>query len=141
MTLQSLMQEEALKFLLNQQRGVLAYIGSDGDLYQFPVDFYFDGEYIWAHMLEGDATRALRANPQCSLFTENVQDSYHWCNALARGEYIEITDERHRERVLAELFHRFPQLTSVESEMSEGLYQCVVYSIKVGHITGRKEEW
>ncbi|MDX2042318.1 MAG: pyridoxamine 5'-phosphate oxidase family protein [Acidobacteriota bacterium] len=140
MTFGKLSTEDALKLLGNNKLGRLGCI-ADGEPYVVPINFFFDGEYLYVHSLAGKKINALRANPRICLQVDEIEDSYHWRSVIVYGNYEEVTDEHLREHMLAELFRRMPHLTPVESKMSKGISQAIVFRFKPDSITGVGESW
>jgi len=113
----------------------------DGEPYVVPINFLFDGEHIYIHSLPGRKIKALRNNPRACLQVDEIVDSYNWRSVIAYGNYEEITDADEREHVLANLFQHLPHLTPVESKMTEGVSQTIVFRLRVQKITGVYEKW
>ena len=140
MMIGKLTNEEALKILSDGKLGRLGCI-ADGEPYVVPINYFFDGKDIYVHSLAGKKINALRINPRACLQVDEIQDAYHWRSAIAYGNYEEIIDEQEREHVLAELFQHMPHLTPVESKMSKGLSQAVVFRLKLDAVTAVGESW
>jgi nitroimidazol reductase NimA-like FMN-containing flavoprotein (pyridoxamine 5'-phosphate oxidase superfamily) len=124
------------------REGTLGRLGcvADGAPYVVLVNYFFDGKDIYIHSLPGKKIDALRAYNRACLQVDEIEDAYHWRSAIAYGTYEEISDEKSRERHLRELFKRLPNMTPVESLMTNGLKQIIVFRIKVEEITGMGEE-
>lgn len=140
MNIGKLPEKEAAEVLLGQSMGRLGCI-AEGEPYVVPVHYFFDGENIYLHSLPGRKIDALRINGRACLQTDDIHDSYQWRSAIAYGNYEEITDPHLRERTLAELFRRLPHLTPVESKMSSGSNEVIVFRLRVDRITGVGESW
>jgi uncharacterized protein len=140
MTIDKLTSKEAVEVLTQETLGRLGCI-AEGEPYVVPVHYFFDGENIYIHSLPGKKITALRAQPRACLQVDDIQDSYHWRSVIAYGKYEEIGDERLRELALAELFRRLPHLTPVESKMTKGVNQTIVFRIRVDQLTGVGESW
>ncbi len=140
MMIGKLTHEDGLKIL---NAGTLARLGciADGEPYVVPINYLFDGENIYMHSLAGKKITALRNNPRVCLQVDEIEDAYHWRSVIVYGNYEEISDERERERVLAELFQRMPHLTPVESKMAKGMGQTIVFRLKVESLTAVGESW
>lgn len=140
MTIGKLSSDDATTVLSQETFGRLGCI-ADGEPYVVPVHYFFDGQVIWIHSLLGKKITALRANHRACLQVDDIRDSYHWRSVLAYGNYEEIGDERLREHALAELFRRVPDLTPVESKMTMGINETIVFCLRVDQITGVGEAW
>ncbi len=140
MNIGKLHEKEAAAVLLGQNMGRLGCI-AEGEPYVVPVNYFFDGENIYLHSLAGRKINALRINGRACLQTDDIHDSYQWRSVIAYGNYEEITDVHLRELTLAELFRRLPHLTPVESKMSSGNSEVIVFRLRVDRITGVGESW
>ncbi|HEX5080561.1 MAG TPA: pyridoxamine 5'-phosphate oxidase family protein [Blastocatellia bacterium] len=109
--------------------------------YVVPVNYFFDGKYIYIHALPGKKVDALRDNPRACLQVDEIQDSYNWRSVIAYGTFEEISNEETRENVLTRLYSRLPHLTPVESQLVKGSSGTIVFRIKVEDVTGMAEEW
>lgn len=140
MKIGKLSSDEAAKILSQQSFGRLGCI-ADGEPYVVPVHYFFDGQDIRIHSLPGKKINALRVNNRACLQVDDIRDSYHWRSVIAYGNYEEISDEQLREQALAELFRRVPHLTPVESKMTQGINETIVFRLRVDQITGVGEDW
>jgi uncharacterized protein len=140
MNIGRLEETDALVILREGTLGRLGCI-ADGGPYVVPVNYVFDGKDIYIHSLQGKKINALRTNSRVCLQVDEIKDAYNWRSVIAFGNYEEISDEKLREELLGKLFSRLPHLTPVESKMTKGLKQTIVFRIKVDEITGMGEEW
>lgn len=140
MTIDKLTAEEAAEVL---KQGALGRLGciAEGEPYVVPVHYFYDGENIYIHSLPGKKITALRANGRACLQVDDIRDSYHWRSVIAYGNYEEIGDERLHELALAELFRHVPHLTPVESKMTKGSAETIVFRLRVDQLTGVGETW
>lgn len=109
--------------------------------YVVPVNYLFDGEFIYVHALPGRKIDILRDNPNVCLQVDEIDDSYNWRSVIAFGHYEEIVEVDERERILTNLFKRLPHLTPVESQLKSRALQSIVFRIRVIEITGVYEKW
>ena len=133
-------ETDALVILREGNLGRLGCI-ADGGPYVVPVNYVFDGNDIYIHSLPGKKIDALRANPRVCLQVDEIKDAYNWRSVIAYGNYEEVSDEITREQLLSKLFSRVPHMTPVESRLTKGLRETIVFRIKVDTITGMGEEW
>ncbi len=140
MTIDKLTTEEAAEVL---KQGTLGRLGciAEGEPYVVPVHYFYDGENVYIHSLPGKKITALRANGRACLQVDDIRDSYHWRSVIAYGNYEEIGDERLHELALAELFRHVPHLTPVESKMTKGSTETIVFRLRVDQLTGVGETW
>jgi len=140
MIIGALNKDQATGLLAEKNVGRLGCI-AEGAPYVVPVHYFFDGRDIYIHSLPGKKIEALRANGRACLQVDDIPDSYHWRSAIAYGNYEEISNPQLHEHVLAELFRRVPHLTPVESKMTAGVQQIIVFRLRVDQITGVGENW
>jgi hypothetical protein len=132
--------EEAIAILNRVRTGRLGCCLND-EPYVVPLNYWYDGASVFSHSLPGRKLDILRANPNACLQVDESRDPYHWRSVIAYGLYEEITSPAEREHVLAELFKRLPQLTPVESRMTKGVDQTVVFHLRLTSVTGVAEDW
>jgi uncharacterized protein len=125
------------------REGSLARLGciADGGPYVVPVNYFFDGRDVYIHSLPGKKINALRTTPRVCLQVDQIEDAYHWRSVIAFGNYEEISDERTRVEILSKLFGRLPHMSPVESKLTDGLKEILVFRIKVDEVTGVGEDW
>ena len=135
------MSEDEARALL--RAGRLARLGcvAEGYPYVVPVNYVFNGEYVFSHSLPGRKIDAMRALPRVCLQVDEVRDQTRWKSALAFGMFEELDDKVERERALNLLLSLFPQLTPVESLITTDANAPapIVYRIRVERITGIRE--
>ena len=113
-----------------------------GKPYVVPVNYFFDGEFIYVHSLSGYKIDVLHANPHACLQTDVVEDDFHWRSVIASGLYEEITSETLKKRALTELIRREPHMTPVESclpaesNQYDDLAKLIVFRLRITEITG-----
>ena len=133
-------ERESRELLREKQYGRLGCC-ADGEPYVVPINYLFDGDCVYIHSLPGRKINALRSNPRACLQVDEVEDAYNWRSVIVYGHYEEITNEEEHERVLADLFKHLPHLTPVESKLTKGLSQMIVFRLRVNRITGVYEKW
>src|SRR6185503_9683902 len=101
--------------------GKIGHLGCivKGEPYVVPLNYLFEGEWIYSHSMPGRKIRALRVNPRTCLQVEQIDDDFHWRSAIAFGHFGEVLDELERAQVLGKLLNRFPLLTPVESRLAK----------------------
>jgi uncharacterized protein len=133
-------RDEAMALLGEQRVGRLGCALRD-EPYVVPINYLLEGESLYFHSLPGRKVRTLRANPRACLQVDEVRDAYHWRSVIAFGAYDEIEDPRERERILGAMFQRLPQMTPVESRMTKGQSEAVVFRLVIEQLTGVIEDW
>lgn len=136
------MSEEESRALL--RAGRLGRLGcvAEGYPYVVPVNYVFNGEFVFSHSLPGLKIDAMRAFPRVCLQVDEASDQTRWKSALAFGIFEELKDEGERERALHLLISLFPQLTPVESLITADAAAPapVVYRVRIERVTGVSEE-
>jgi uncharacterized protein len=132
--------DEAMALLGEQRVGRLGCC-LDGEPYVVPVNYLLEGESLYVHSLPGRKVTTLRANPRACLQVDEVKDAYHWRSVIAFGCYDEVEGQEERERIMGALFKRLPQLTPVESQMTKGSSEAVVFRLVIEQVTGVIEDW
>lgn len=137
-----MMSDEEARALL--RAGRLGHLGcvAEGYPYVVPVNYVFDGEFVFSHSLPGLKVEAMRAFPRVCLQVDEVRNETRWQSALAFGTFEELNDRGERERALNLLLSHFPKLTPVESliTIDAAAPAPVVYRIRVERVTGVREE-
>lgn len=131
-------QRESDEVIRENQTGHLG-CSINGEPYVIPVYYLYDGDCIYIHSLAGRKINALRENPRCCLQVEEIRDEFNWRSAIAFGKYEEIINREERERIIKAMYQRFPHLTPVESKMTKGIPEVIVFRIRVERITGVSE--
>ncbi len=109
--------------------------------YVVPLNYLYTGEDLYMHSLPGLKIRAMRENPQICLQVDEVKDDYNWRSVIAFGEYEEITDPAEREQITGAMFQQLPHLTPVESQMTKGQDEMIVFRLRITRLTGVSEHW
>jgi nitroimidazol reductase NimA-like FMN-containing flavoprotein (pyridoxamine 5'-phosphate oxidase superfamily) len=107
-----------------------------GKPYIVPVHYMFDNDFVYVQSPPGHKIDVLRDNPNACLQVDEVKDDDHWRSVLAFGLFEEVKDVKERERVLADMFNRWPHTTQVESQTKKAAPDTIVFRIRVTDITG-----
>jgi uncharacterized protein len=144
MSISKLKDEDARALLRAQNLGRLGCI-ADEEPYVVPIHYFFDGKDVYMHALPhgfvlpgapGKLIKSLRDYPRACLQVDEIRNTYHWRSVIAYGDYEEILDEEERINILSKLFQSLPNLTPVESRLTQGLRQTIVFRLRVDNITG-----
>lgn len=133
-------KKDAQAILQASQFGRLGCI-VNGAPYVVPTNYLYNGEDLYMHSLPGLKIQAMRQAPQICLQVDEVKDDYNWRSVIAFGEYEEITDAEEREQLLGAMFQRLPHMTPVESQMTKGQEEVIVFRLRIERITGVSEHW
>ena len=113
----------------------------NGEPYIVPINYNFEGDYLYSHSLPGLKINGLRENPRACVQVDDIESDLHWRSAMAFGTFEEITKFEERAETLNKLLSRFPMLTPVEDAIAGDGYspEVVVFRIKIDRVTGVSE--
>jgi len=107
-----------------------------GKPYIVPVHYLFDNNCVYVQSPPGHKIDVLRDNPNACLQVDEIEDDDHWSSVLAFGFYEEVSDDRERERIMADMLKRWPSMTPVEPRTKKPLPETILFRIRVTGITG-----
>src|SRR5215207_10823900 len=123
--------------------GRVAHLGvvECGEPYVVPVNYVFDGEYVYLHSLPGRKVDAMRSDPRVCVEVDEVRDDFCWKSVVAFGRAEEIRGTSDRAQALSLLLSLFPHLTPVESFMAgdAGAPAPLAFRIRLERVTGLSE--
>jgi nitroimidazol reductase NimA-like FMN-containing flavoprotein (pyridoxamine 5'-phosphate oxidase superfamily) len=130
-------ESEARELLASNTIGRLGCI-VDGEPYVVPINYVFEGDFIYSHSLPGRKIDGLRANPQACLQVDEIVSDMEWRSVIANGVYEEVLLQSERRAFLSKLLASFPKLTPVESVMAHDAAapDPIVFRLRVDRITG-----
>jgi nitroimidazol reductase NimA-like FMN-containing flavoprotein (pyridoxamine 5'-phosphate oxidase superfamily) len=123
---------------------------AEGTTYIVPVNYVYDGTYIYGHSSIGKKIEMMRKNPEVCFEVDDIKSVFRWQSVIAWGRFEEITDVNENEQAMQRLIHRIMPLSDnptdhpshgiTESESDIGTrVELIVYRIKVSKKTGRFE--
>jgi nitroimidazol reductase NimA-like FMN-containing flavoprotein (pyridoxamine 5'-phosphate oxidase superfamily) len=123
--------EDALAVL---RRGRTASLGClvDGWPYVVPVNYTFDGAFVYLHSLPGRKIDGIRVNPRVCLQVSEIQSEHHWRSVQVFGPCRQIADPEQAERIFSLLFTRFPRLTPADSVRRFGHLEHATMALEIG---------
>jgi len=133
-------------------RGFIGRIGcsADNKTYIIPVNYVFDGKYIYVHSREGMKIQIMRKNPNVCFEVDSIDTMTNWKCVVAWGKFEELDNEVERTKALKILNDRLmPYLLSETMRRQGGAHsptgtekdrEPVVYRISITETTGRYEE-
>ena len=108
-----------------------------------PVNYVYDGEYVYAHSREGMKIKMMRQNPRVCFEVEEIENMANWKSVIAWGEYEELNNEPLRSNAMQKLIKQLlPLIVSETALPSHGLGTkkvAVVYRIRLTKKIGRFE--
>lgn len=116
----------------------------DGQPYTVPINFAFDGEYIYGFTTLGQKVEWMRANPLVCVEVDDIISDNRWLSIVVYGEYEELPDqpeyEHARTRAHAFLQKRAlwwePAALSQDHRDQPHSLIPIVYRIHIKKITG-----
>lgn len=123
---------------------------ADQQLYVVPISYFYDGEFIIGHTIEGMKIELLRKNPECCVEVDEITSLSDWRSVIVWGTYEELSGER-AEKAQTDLLNRILPLMETEEEQPGrmGLSSShreatqtnnpIVYRIRLNKKTGRFE--
>ena len=145
------LSETQIESLLKQQVTGRIACHAEGTTYIVPVNYVYDGTYIYGHSSIGKKIDMMRKNPEICFEVDDIKSVFRWQSVIAWGRFEEITDGNEIEQVMQRLIHRIMPLSDnptdhpshgiAESDSDIGTnVELIVYRIKVSKKTGRFEQ-
>ena len=144
---QQISEEECIRILKEEPRGVLSVIGDDGYPYGVPIDHYYDEETgkIYFHgAKEGHKVDALKTCDKASLCVIDKgyqipgEWPWHFHSVIVFGRVKEVTDPALRRRKLEELARKYyPTEEEVQEEIKKALDRVLFLEMSIEHMTGK----
>ncbi len=145
---QELSEEECVKILKNEKRGVLSFIGEDGYPYGVPINHFFDetdGKIYFHGAKQGHKIDALKeCNKVCfTVYDGGYKNPGDWAlnikSVIAFGK-IELVEETEKaEKICRALCGKFTSDSLyIEKEISSFLSKVQCLEMTVEHMTGKQ---
>jgi nitroimidazol reductase NimA-like FMN-containing flavoprotein (pyridoxamine 5'-phosphate oxidase superfamily) len=144
------LSREQIEHLLHTE--VVGRIGCQAEdrVYVVPVNYAYDGEFLYGHAAPGMKLRMMRANPEVCFQVDHRMGLSDWQSVIAWGRFEELQgDEATRamelllDRLLPLLAGAGPHATRDEARATlttdTPVEQLVVYRIRLHERTGRFE--
>ncbi len=121
-------------------------------IYVVPVNYVYDGRYVFAHSREGLKIDMMRDNPDVCFEVDEVQNFTNWRSVVLWGVYQELTDERSRYNVMKAFTERMIHIKTSITTQSAGVSEAdinnfqysstkpVIYRIVINERSGRFEK-
>ena len=144
---QALTQEECVKILKEQKRGVLAVLGDGGYPYAMPMNHYYCDEdgHIYFHGGKGghkiDALKACDKVSFC-VYDEGYREEGEWHlnirSVVIFGRMRAVTDEKRAMDLCRDLSHKFTRDENyIENEVIHSGPGTLVLELIPEHMTGK----
>lgn len=142
---QQLPEEQCIKILEEEPRGILAVIGDDGYPYTIPMDhFYEDGKLYFHGAAQGHKMDAIKACDKVSycVLDKGVPDErgdFYYFNSVVAFGRIRILEDR--EEILRQVrklaFKYFTDPEEVELDMQRNGSRVACMELTIEHMTGK----
>ena len=145
------LNEQQIDALLKEQVTGRIACHANGVTYIIPVNYVFDGTYIYGHSSAGKKIEMMRHNPQVCFEVDEIQSIFKWRSVVAWGKFEEVTDIAEKQRIMQGIIHRIMPLSVnptnhpshgiTENEGDVGVdVELIVYRIAITKKTGRFEQ-
>lgn len=145
------LKETEIDSLLKEQ--VIGRIGCHADdcTYVIPVNYVYDGNFIYCHSSMGQKIEMMRKNPSVCFEVDEIQSTFRWKSVIVWGRFEEITDIDAKQQAMQRLIHRImpfsdkptdhPAHGITDNESNIGVsVELILYRIKIERMTGRFEK-
>ena len=133
-----LLSNEEMDTMLRRNRvGRLACSTNDRP-YVVPINYVFDGSYIYAYSSNGRKIAVMREQPLVCFEIDEIEGSANWESVIIEGHFEELTNGADRERALHLLTRHgeSPVLRTISHGFNERI---VLFRISIDERTGRYE--
>lgn len=142
---QQLPDEECVKILKEEPRGILSVLGDNDYPYGMPLDYvYHDGKIIFHSALEGHMYDSIRKHDKVSFCVLNkgqkVENDWYYIfkSVIVFGRIKEVCDNEERLQKLRILGNKyFPSEDYTEDEINKAFERTLVLEIEIEHMTGK----
>ena len=144
---QQIPEEECIKILKEEPRGVLSVLGDDGYPYGVPIDHYYDektGKIYFHGAKEGHKIDAIRRCGKACLTVMNqgyqIPGEWPWyiTSVIVFGRIREVTDPAILKEKLTALGEKYsPSREEVEGEVARAMGRVAVLEMTIEHMTGK----
>jgi nitroimidazol reductase NimA-like FMN-containing flavoprotein (pyridoxamine 5'-phosphate oxidase superfamily) len=131
----TLNQDEIDKVLRTHRIGRLACTVDDCP-YIVPINYAYDGTFIYAFSGAGHKIDVMRRQPNVCFLVDEIDGPSTWKSVVAHGQYEEVVADRDRQAALSRLVHSGSGPVSRSPNGSNGV---VVFRIRPREISGRFE--
>src|SRR5687767_6795875 len=92
---------------------------ANGVTYVVPINYAYDGQYIYGHTHEGMKINIMRKNRNVCFQVDNMANMANWKSVIAMGEFEELTDPETRNHAVQKLINRtLPVLSSATVQLT-----------------------
>ncbi len=143
---QQLSDEECIKILNEEPRGILSVLGEDDYPYGLPLDFiYHDNKIIFHSAMEGHMYDSIKKHDKVSFCVldrgKKVENEWYYVfnSVILFGKVKTVTDEKERLADIRLLGNRyFPSEDYTEDEIRKAFERVHVFELNIEHMTGKR---
>jgi nitroimidazol reductase NimA-like FMN-containing flavoprotein (pyridoxamine 5'-phosphate oxidase superfamily) len=145
------LSEDQIEDLLKSQ--AIGRIGchTDGIIYIVPINYVYDGTFVYGHSSKGQKIDMMRKNPEVCFQVDEIKNINNWQSVIAWGKFEEVADLHEKQQVMQKLIdHIAPLITSETGHPSHGItesesdigngVELILYKIALNKKTGRFEK-
>lgn len=144
------LNKQQIEDLLKQQVTGRIACHVNGVTYIVPVNYVYDGTYIYGHSSAGKKLIMMRQNPAVCFEVDEIQNIFKWQSVIAWGTFEEVVDIAEKQRIMQGIIHRIMPLSiNPTNHPSHGIaendsdigttVELIIYKIAVNKKTGRFE--
>ena len=144
---QQISDEECIRVLKEQKRGVLSMIGDDGYPYGVPINHWYceeDGKLYFHGGLKGHRIDAVERCDKVSfcVYDEGYKKEGEWAlninSVIVFGRIAKVTDEEKRIRIISDLTRKFTDDEAyLARELKGSLQRTLLLELTIEHMTGK----
>ena len=144
---QQISEEECIRVLKEQKRGVLSMIGDDGYPYGVPINHWYceeDGKLYFHGNLKGHRVDAVERCDKVSfcVYDEGYRKEGEWAlninSVIVFGRIAKVTDEEKRIRIISDLTRKFTDDEAyLARELKGSLQRTLLLELTIEHMTGK----
>lgn len=143
---QQLSDEECIKILNEEPRGILSVLGEDDYPYGLPLDFiYHDNKIIFHSAMEGHMYDSIKKHDKVSFCVldrgKKIENEWYYVfnSVILFGKVKTVTGEKERLADIRLLGNRyFPSEDYTEYEMRKAFERVHVFELNIEHMTGKR---
>lgn len=143
---QQLSDEECIKILNEEHRGILSVLGENDYPYGLPLDFiYHDNRIIFHSAMEGHMYDSIKKHDKVSFCVldrgKKVENEWYYVfnSVILFGKVKTVTDEKERLADIRLLGNRyFPSEDYTEDEIRKAFERVHVFELNIEHMTGKR---
>lgn len=144
---QQLSNEECIRLLTEEPRGILSVIGDDGYPYGMPMDHFYcpeDGRLYFHSAVKGHKVDAIKRCPKVSycVYDKGYKDPGQWAlnikSVIVFGQVEILEDKEKAEDIIRRLSLKYTSDTEyIENEIRKLLDHTLLFALVPEHITGK----